>query len=500
MADTTAMRVLDNLVREELPSTLYESLPELSPTYKYIENTSMDVTRNGVGRAWQVNHLYATGVAGLMQNADPMGPGMEDTTYMPMVNVLNESGLAPFPTASQAPHVSEIRRTLSLHMSTGNFSIPLTWMQADALDASQIAQVARDVKAVGEMRAHSEACSFFMASNNTLGQIENYSAAGAANGYFTFTVKAGTGRTQYLRPGMAVDIVADSSGTVQWGAATDSTDVRNYVSNVHINLVVASVDYLAGTITVVSTNGTVPTTFTQNVVNSDWVILRNCNTSGREMRTWGLNDWIASSGTILQRSDYTTLGTEGLNLTNFPQFKSVVAAVSGPLTDSVLNRYIGGYLEAYLGNSLDTIVTTMGVTMKYLEQPNLYNNRMFYDRTGKALSSIGGWDEVGFHFNGKKFNWITTPLCLQETLYGLKMGGGNIKRYSPPKIGGTDARVGSELEFLGPMFGTGIFLPGRASTGAVQMLAEAPFWQYVLVAPIDVRAVKLTGLTEATLG
>jgi len=128
MATSYAIDVLDNLIREELPSVITETLPTIAPVYKYIKKTSLGVTRDGIGRDWKVIHLFGGGVAGLMQHSDPRGPLFEDNAYYPQSRVYEGTGLAPFPSASAAPHVSTQKRELALHMSTGNFSIPVTWI------------------------------------------------------------------------------------------------------------------------------------------------------------------------------------------------------------------------------------------------------------------------------------------------------------------------------------------------------------------------------------
>ena len=119
--------------------------------------------------------MYSTGVAGLIQNADVRGPSFYDrvATNNPFYQSLHMdgSGLAIFPTATNAPHTSSLKRILTLQMTTGTFSVPVTWMSGDALGASQIKQVARDIKAVGQLRSLSEATSFFMGSDNALCQI-----------------------------------------------------------------------------------------------------------------------------------------------------------------------------------------------------------------------------------------------------------------------------------------------------------------------------------------
>jgi len=107
---------------------------------------------------------------------------------------------------------------------------------------------------------------------------------------------------------------------------------------------------------------------------------------------------------------------------------------------------------------------------------------------------------VSFSFNGKDMRWLISNLVLPGYLYGLKLRGGNIKRYTPPKLGAGDSRIGNEVEFLADVGGgKGIFKIAHASDGSSMAMLEAPFWQYRLIAPVDVRSICLTGLTEATM-
>jgi hypothetical protein len=192
-------------------------------------------------------------------------------------------------------------------------------------------------------------------------------------------------------------------------------------------------------------------------------------------------------------------GAAALDLDYYTQFKSLVKAVNAPLTDDVLNRYIGGYLDSYPGMTLDTIITTQGVNQNWLSQPGLYNNRQNYDRTGKSLKMKGGWSEVTYEWGGRTFQYVVSPMCLSKTLYALKFSEGNVKRYVPPTVGGSDSRVGG-VEFLAPLGGhSGIFKIAHSSGGASQDLVEAPFWMYKLVCPLNPCSIKLTGLTEAVM-
>jgi hypothetical protein len=548
-----AIDVLANLVREELPSVIHESLPEIAPVYNYIKTTALGVERSaGIGHGWQVEWLFNTGVAGLIQPVSPAGPSMRANTQYPgsefltPYNASTNMTMNIFPDATVAPHVSSIKRILSLQKTVGNFSIPITWKQGDALDASQIGQVARDIKAVGQLRALTEATSFFMASNNTLCGVNGGACTGhtslsnalagtaatftdsAAITHLKFAPYAGTGNIQFFRVGMMVDLLHDAGGTTATTLTTpvfgvggtgliNDTSTGSAWGSTYVPLVVAAVDYINGTVVLSTMASTVHLDHTnidggaawEADTMSFWVVMAGgsgavATVYGHEMRSWGIEDWIADSGSILKRADsasnYNYLGTttaEGIDLNTYPQFRSVVAAVNAPLTEDILNRYVGGFLNAYPGATLDTLITTMGVTMKFLQQPSQYNNRMNYDRSGKTLNFAAGWDEVSYSFNGKTMRWITAPMAIAGRMYGQKFNGDNIKRFAPPKVGGSSDQV-ADVEFLAPLGGhNSIFMIARNSGGLTDVL-EAPYWQYCLTAPVDVRGVKLTGLTEAT--
>jgi len=430
----------------------------------------------------------------------------------------SSTNLAVFPAAKDVPHTGEVKRTLALHKIVGNYSIPAAWKQLDMLNAMQLKKVARDLKAVAKQKALYEASSFFSYEapnssslvNQVLGRISAIADHSAWTNYKTITINEEYGRISNFGKGQRLDIVADSSGTLQCGTATNGSDVRNYdASTSYVHLIVVDVDYLGKKITVIpidsvdgttpaSANGWVGSTTFQGVAG-DWIVMSRTTlyTAGsRPQYSWGINSWVKSSGSILGGANEAS----GLDLDLYSMFKSQVKAVNAPLTDDIINGYIGGYLDAYPGESLDTIITTQGVQQKWLQQPGLYNNRQNYERTGKALSFRGGWSQISYEFGGRVFEWIISPMCPSKTLYAMKFGGDNIKRYGPPRIGGVDANMGPELEFLAPLGGhQGVFMVSHSSTGQPQELLEAPFWYYNLICPVDPRGIKLTGITEAVM-
>ncbi len=528
---TQAIAALDNLVREELPMMIDEAGPIIAPVFDKIKRTAFGVkSQTGLGRGYKVIHLYETGVAGLIESGDPLGPEMT-TIVGNQAQLLAQgdasAGLTIFPTAAESPHMGDIKRELILHKVVGNFSIPAAWKQADLLNAAQIKKVARDMKAVAKLKAIYEASSFFSHSvtneagfqSQVLSRISAIaeSSVAAEADYMVVTINETYGRISNFRQGMRLDLVTDTSGVLQNGTAgatptTAGLEVKNYTHTTvkYVHLIVSSVDYLGKKITlrpVNSDTGGLPDydnsdsgdCFTVMPIADDWIVMSKStryNSGSRPQFSWGLNDWIKSSGYILGGA----ASGAALDLAQYPQFKSQVKDVSGPLTDDVINGYIGGYLDAYPGETLDTIITTQGVQLKWLQQPGLYNNRQNYERTGKALSFKGGWSQIAYEFGGRSYEWIMSPMCLSNTLYALKFGGENIQRFSPPRLGGMEASMGQEIEFLAPLGGlSGVFMVAHAASGAPQELLEAPFWYYCLIAPRDPRAVKLTGLTESTM-
>jgi len=521
---TQAVDLLNDITREELPRMFIELEPEVAPVFDRIKRTSMGVkSQEGLGKGYKVLHFYGTGMAGSFESGDALGPGMSSISgNQAQMLALGDaaSNLSIFPKATEVPHTGEVKRELTLHKVNGNYSVPVAWRQLDTLSASQLKKIRRDLMAVAKQKLKYEASSFFSHEvvnsstyvNQVLGRISAIAEHSVWSDYIVITLDEQYGRIANFEKGQRIDIVADSSGTLQNGTATTGADVRNYATSTanYIMLIVADVDYLGKKITlwpVDTGTGGLPdfdsgyrTSPTVPGAADDWICAANTTTytsGSRPQFSWGINNWIKDSGSILGGANLAS----GLDLDLYSMFKSQVKAINQSLTDDILNNYIGGYLDAYPGETLDTIITTQGVQQQWLKSASLYNNRQNYERTGKALALRGGWSQISYEFGGRVFDWIMSPMCLSKTLYGMKFGGDNVKRYGPPRIGGTDANMGPELEFLNTLGGSGgnVFSVAHDSNGRPMDLLEAPFWYHQLICPEDPRGLKFTGLTEATM-
>lgn len=500
--------------------------PQIAPMWDKVRRTSLGVkSQDGLGKGYQVIHIYETGTSGIFQSGDPLGPGMTSiTSNQAQLLALGTAAtnLSIFPDATQVPHTGEVKRTLVLHKVTGNYSCPVAWKQLDMLNAAQLKKVNRDLRAVAKAGLLYKATSFFSHEvtnssgyvNQVLGRISAIAEHSTWTDNIVITIDEQYGRIANFAKGQKLDLVADSSGTLQDGTDTDGTDVRNYTHTgaQYVQLTVVDVDYIDKKITLCPTNtvsGALPNYGSSSsgdvfqagyaAAANDWIVYANTTTyssGSRPFHSWGMNSWVKQTGQILGGAD----GASGLDVDDYTMFKSLVKDVSSSLTDDIINGYIAGFNDAYPGNELDTIITTQGVQQQWLKQPGLYNNRMNYDRTGKGLSFRGGWAVVSYEWGGRTLEWIVSPMQLSKTLHALRFNGNNVMRYGPPRVGGNDASMGPELEFLATMGGhTGVFMVARSSTGQPTDLLEAPFWYHELMCPIDPRGVKFTSLTEATL-
>jgi len=511
MAASDILDSLSNQIREELPSLMLESLPAVDPVYTSVVRTSQQVVRDEIGRGWKVMHRFRTSLSGMYEPMATTG----GTPYTNTNQSISYNTTLGFPDAKKTPHMGNIIREITLNAHRGNFGVPLFLLKAESLQSVAFNDLVDDLKGLAELRAQMEALSFYMPSAKYIALLESSGATAVET--TKIRVSVSSTRIRWFKEGMMVDIYDDASGTTLINQTTAGAIV----------VLVDAVDRLNGTITLANPSGVDLNTggggSTSVLAGSavgaadQYIFPRNAIDGSTIYRIghYGLDDWIKSSGTLFgdavvwNKTSGTT--TAAFDLATYPQFKSLVTAYgsSTPLTELILTQKLGAFLDAYDG-SVDTIITTRGVVQKYLEQAYLgasNGSRMNFDRTGKATDLVGGWTKASYEYEGQTYELKMSPYCQTGTLYGIKMGDGNIKRFVPPGaqgvggIGspGTGMGMDGEIEFIAPMGGSGsIFrLISDTSTGGATNQVEAPFQQYSQVAPVDVRGLKLSNLTES---
>lgn len=516
MAASTIMETLDSTIQQELPALAIESLPGIDPIYNGMIRTTQNVVRDRGGRGWEVAHRFRTSISGMFEPRAATG-GSAHATAVQSVRFGTAQNY-PDPTKNQ--HVGNVTRYLGLNCHHGNFSLPLFLFKAEALSTVQFKTIADDLQGLAKLRAQLEAVSFYAPASGALGVL---AAAGMTydpgsnvsyKGKFTPT----SSRIRWWVNGMLVDFFDDASGTNKINSLSGGTS--------DLPLVVDGVDYVDGTVTITEPTGT---TYLDNSLlnpSSDDLDTTECyvfprgavqggddiTDSGTLFRTghYGIESWLINTGTLFGDAKGWNRGgntqTAAFTIANYPQFKSFITPnLAAPLTDEVLNRKVGAMMDAY-DLQIDTFITTRGVIDKHIKQSTLGPSRLNYDRTGKSANIKGGWSKVMYEYEGKEIDIFQSPYCQTGTLYGVKLGGGNLRRYVPPRavpVGGVQAPgtgidMGEEIEFIVPMAGgNSIFRLVTNSDGRVLDLVEAPFYQYSQVAPLDVRGIKIAGITES---
>jgi hypothetical protein len=467
-----------------------------------IRRSSMGVVRNrGIGRGWNVLKTWVTGVAGGAKFMSAQGG-----------NVLSGSlGYNMYDTPQSFQAVDEttapafVQSTVGLIEHRGNFYLPHQILRADRLNASIGSVVAQNLKGVADLLAQQEAAIFYSSSASTgeLAGIGDTSAnvtdktsptTDTSVMLFDLSGTSASGRVHHFRTGMMVDLY-DSTGTTK--------------RNVGYFLVIDNVDSLADTIHVRRADGgTFQTTTTlgggvtyagAGGDNDIFVIKDSVNQSPK-----GLESWIADGSTV---TDFF-----GIDVRNYSQFRSYVpSSIGAALTETVLNKHFAKFYESFPGQKVDTMLTTMGVLIGFIDNLDSYNNavasqpgRFRYDRNGMPVTVDAGWESFRYRFASRAVEIFTSTYANSGTAYCGKIKGGGLTRYVPPPIPGAkvDSRFGTEVEFVAPIGGSGgmqgIFKHAHGTTGSTTDFVEAPFlrqWN-VMPGPQSKNWMKLSGITE----
>lgn len=478
---------LEDVVREELSPGIDESLPDTSGVFRDIRGTSMGVNRrDSIGRDFYVKHNFTASLAGAFQwKSSSYGSAVNAYVAPPVVWGTPQA----FPSSTESANMGVVQRELQLVQGSGNFFLPIQLFQLDQLDAATIKYVGENIRQCAKLVAHMYALSFFAVapSSTTLKPLAVCPADGdglteGGTSEYVVTIDISDLSNYSIRnfyPGMPVDIL-DSSNS--YASLLDSNDV----------CFVTEVDYLNQTVTMALSTESYG--FEAQVDEDDVIVAKGTASTSTGYGPSGLESWIKafSSGVTV---NVFGIPVSHASSTQYPQFGSLVADVSDSLTESILNKYVGSFYDAY-GKKLDTFITRGGVVREMLDQ---VEDLGMFSRQGQALKFEGGWGDIGYQYNGQSFRWLLDNYVYHGYLYGLMLGGGNLSRYTPPRVPGTGTHSAfdGEIQFIANWAGSsGIFKSLHNSSGATTELVEAPYMTLCEIAPRDVQSIKLTGLTE----
>lgn len=501
----TTIQTLNNVIPLEFRMIKTDLEPGVDPIMAKIVETSEGVSQ-GISHQWQVVHTYTCGVAGAIKDVLPTAASTVDQDFTGQSTMWNTSTLSAFPGLDEETSPGYVQKTISLVEMMGVLSFPLELMAAEQLDATIVKPFMLKMEGAAKNALYGECASIYSIAAQKGSLVKVAIATGVTFGtsvpggvsdgeaIFNFdVVGALNGRVGRLVPGQTLDMVLNGASAVYTFTGTPAS-----------SLIVKRVDYTAKKAYVGKRDGAafIAQEKTDMATVGSFYIKRGTSVTAADtpVGVSGVLAYVKSSGNIgvsQVYNGYTAGGPGALSLSSYPQFKSLVAAANQVMDESLLNKYVGGFYDAY-GDmyELDSIVTTTGVLTAHMEQiDGLYR----YERNNKRLTLREGWSSMDYAWQGKTFEIAASRWMEPGNAWILKLNN-NWMRYVPPSIPGTSRRseFHRDIQFIAPKLGSAnIWLPARAATtAAITKFATAPFIWLREYCPDQIPGIVLTGVGE----
>jgi hypothetical protein len=436
-----------NRITEVINKDVDVILPGLDPVWMDTIVTSQNVgPADAIGRDMRIVRVFQGGLTGVISQGKPADdfPLFGDDQDLVFGSRLHTQGLAnTFPNPMSGANQTPYTLIVPMRCMLTNIMFTLGELTAEALPAF-IGEVIAPKWEGFATHMGQQLCTYFWANQNKSYQLSGVGLtashvvddSGATN-FLTFSPD--NEATDRFMQGMAVDLFSSDGATKRNGT----------------NLVfVYSVDELTNKVTL----GSRAQAFTALLSNNDIVVWRNqadatpTHTALAGINSWlkdGTNGLLANPPVVGTGNDLILLGAEAegsvgagkIDISVFPEHKSMGYSLRGQiLTEHVLRQVLRRFHAAKgkYGYSIDCLIASDGVWLAH-EQSKIGRERI--DRTNRiggmspsgyqSTESFGGFQ---FTMDGRTYMGYTSTYVEDGTVYGLKKGGGNWKRYVPPDI------------------------------------------------------------------
>lgn len=540
-----------NRIQEILNKSMRVFLAGLDPVWRDNVVTSQGVGNSGdLGRDLKITKLFMGSLTGVIESGRSFGEqdlyGSATSSIGPLMHL--QSASQAYPSPLEGPNATAYRLAVPMRSLVTNLMITLGEKQADATPALIDQVVAPKLTAFARNMAHTLCNYWYLSQNDSyrLCQLSNTEVrlvnavtgptGTSTSAFWQIRFNPTNQATHRFARGQRVDIVY-STGL----RANDSqSTLGNQTRGTRRQLIVENVDPLTNTVVLVSTNDPLTDFFTsaggtpgsaatttyaaETDFDVGYIVYANAtlNGSGVGSNTFvgiaGINSWL-KNGYETGTDATKLLGAEAdssdfIDVAERPEFKSFKYAVNGVLTEYNMKRYIQRVHSAFepLGHTIDTLVASEGVWNAY-ESQKIGQYRI--DRTNRVASvtNEGQAEGFSFSFEGRTYKGHTSRFVELGTMYGLKLGGKNWKKYVPPtpagmsKMSQADAYV--PFEFVaGAITGTStnqlpVYVTTSTSSGSnanlVTQASQMPGRIRMQLVPDQVNGMKLTGITEDRL-
>ena len=498
-------------IQEILNKNIEVFLPALDPAWRDTTVSSQGVgSASLIGRDMKVIKTYMGSMAGVLEMADSRSNFVlyGDNTITNIADKLQTQGLTnTWPDATEGPMARPYQLGIGMKAMVSNLLVTLGEMQAEATPAFIGEILAPKLEGHARLIAHT-LCNYWYISDNSFFQLGSGSTTTAnVTGGSTLTFSPSELNTDRFAVGMRVDVY-NNSAFVAGSRVNEAAGAR-------LNAFVTRVDEVKNVVTVQIVGISLGAT----TVTLHYCYANNITAPGGTVRgngIAGINSWLkggdssGSSFTVantLLGNDSDSDATKQINVNSHPEFKSYVKGSVGTLTEHKLRQYLRGYHRAKekYGQYIDCLIASDGVWLNYESQKI---GQYMLDRTNR-LSSVtneGSQEGFKFTFDGRTYTGYTSNYIEAGTVYGIRKGGSNWKKYVPPSPKGTQkfdkAEAFIPFEFIAPALGySTIKVPiTKAATGSGNSLltegAQMPGMLRMQLVPDQPSGIKLTGVTQ----
>ena len=477
-------------IQEILNKNVEVFLPALDPAWRDTTVSSQGVgSSNLIGRDMKILKIYMGSMAGVLEMADSRSNFVlyGDESVTNVADKLQVQSLTnTWPDATEGAMAQPYRLGIGMKAMVSNLLVTLGEMQAEATPAFIGEILAPKLEGHARLIAHT-LCNYWYISDNTTYKLGGVLAAvtpvySAPNSTITFSPS--DGNIDRYAVGMRVDLYNASNVRV------------NESGGNRVNAFVTRVDEVKNQVVVTLVNFN----YTTSVTTSFYFTYAN----GKGYGIAGINSWLKKTGNLLG-SDYDS--ANAIDVDKHPEFKSFFKSNVGTLTEHKMRQYLRGFHRAKekYGQYIDTLIASDGVWLNYEAQKI---GQYQLDRTSKlsSLTNEGSQEGFKFTFDGRTYTGYTSNYIENGTVYGLRKGGANWKKYVPPSPKGTQKFDKAEsfipFEFVAPALGYStvkVPITRTNGTGSGNSLltegAQMPGMLRMQLVPDQPAGMKLDGVT-----
>jgi len=525
-------------IQEVLNKNIEMFLPALDPAWRDTFVTSQGVgPASLIGRDLKILKIYMGSMAGVLDMADNSSNFVlyGDKTVTDIgAKLQQQTNTNTWPDATDGAMARPYRLGVGMKAMVSNLYMSLGEMTAEATPAFIGEVIGPKLEGHARLMAHTLCNYWYIAENNNyqLGSFP-YVSGNTDNVYSTdffstttvptFTAAATSSSIRAMKVlvteksidrfavGQRVDVFDDTSTQIrindsQSTAATQSSSTR-------ISAWVAAVDEVKGQVTIAFGANV---TFTVGSSKIYYIYFAN----GRKLNNGaynssngygfaGINSWLRSGASGASDNSQYLLGgdrdtSNQIDVNVHPEFRSYFKTSVGTLTEHKLRQYLRGFHRAKekYGQYIDCLIASDGVWLNYESQKI---GQYMLDRTNRlsSLTNEGSQEGFKFSFDGRTYSGYTSNYIEDGTVYGIRKGGANWKKYVPPSPKGTQKFDKAEgfipFEFVGPSLGyADVKVPIQRVSGNSTLVTEGmqmPGMLRMQLVPDQPAGLKLTGVT-----